>query len=469
MNPLLHALPFDPHGDSVNNRTTGELHDLNRQARSPFRIIVLEKGHFYKDDMVVREAAGRPLVPEVDYQVTALNKEATMLTGKTVCAVLVIINPKVKALISVDAQMVGGKYIAVDSAIGQMAEGVLNNTRSVWWKNIDGRPDAFKPNGHLHALWEIYGFDEWVAQLRRMVLAILQKSKNAYTVLDQDQTGEYATLQKALDLIHARFLAHLQNNQNPHRVTATQIGLEQLANYGTATEVEARAIGETITNKYMTPLRTAQHIESNFGLAMANHIADMANPHKLTYVQIQSLSSADIQALMGRLLGLHETAVATARLNGLTYSQLYTNSRSNLTTGYVTNQRFSLDRLGAGPRDRTYALRGDGIWWSLSTIFQMYAKKPSSVLYMVGVQSRPGVAEGLYEPPTLPEGVGMSDDYTIANIRAVYANEAAYPQGSIVIARSNDWQNNGTGNGGWYVTVYQVLFTAVRTAGGWVY
>lgn len=467
MNPLLHALPFDPHGDSVNNRTTGELHDLNRQARSPFRIIVLEKGHFYKEDMEVREAAGRVLIPEVDYQVTALNREATQLTGKTVCAVLVIINPKVKALISVDAQMVGGKYIAVDSAIGQMAEGVLNNTRSVWWKNIDGRPDAFTPNGHLHALWEIYGFDEWVAQLHRMVLAILQKSKSAYVVLDQDQAGEYATLQAALDKVHARFLAHLQNHQNPHKVTATQIGLEQLANYGVATQVEAEALGETITNKYMTPLRTAQHIQTNFVKALTDHVQDLNNPHKVNYIQIQSLSSADIVALMGQLLGLHETAVASARLNGLTYAQLYANSRANLQAGYVTNQRFSLDRLGGGPRDRTYALRGDGLWWSLSSIFALYAKKPASVLYMNGPQAQYGAWEGIGN--TLPEGYGSSEYTALANCQAIFADVNAYPVGSIVICRQNAWQNNGTGNGGFYVTVYGVLMCMVRGAGGWTF
>jgi hypothetical protein len=466
MNPLLHALPFDPHGDSVNNRVTSELHDLNRQARSPYRVIVLEKGHFYKKDLVVREATGRELVLDEDYQLTGMSGEAAHITGQIACSVIVIINPKVKALISVDAQMVGGKFIQVDTAIGQMAAGVINNTRSVWWKNIEGRPDAFTPNGHLHALWEIYGFDEWIAQLHRMVEAILLKSRLAYEGLNLDQTHEYELLQDALDKIHNRFLAHLNNRNNPHKVTATQIGLEQLANYGIATEAEARAIGETITNKYMTVLRTTQHIDSNFVRALNDHIANMNNPHKVTFTQLSTLSSLQIVALMGRLLGLHETAVATARLNGYLYSELYTISRQNLDTSYLAIQRMSLDRLGSGGRDRTYVLRGDNTWVSLQSIFAAYAKRPPSILYMSGIQARPGAVEGIDKG--LPEGYGDSSAFAMANINAIYGNVATYPVGTIVICRQNAYQNNGTGNGGFYTTPYGVLFTAVRTAGGWV-
>ena len=466
MNPLLHALPFDPHGDSVNNQVRREIHDLNRQSRSPYRVIVLEKGHFFKQGLVVSEATGRELVLDTDYQLTALSAEASHITGQIVCAVIVIINPKVKALISVDAQMVGGKFMAVDSAIGQMAEGVINNTRSVWWKNIEGKPDAFTPNGHLHALWEIYGFDEWIAQLHRMVVAILLKSKYAYDSLSADQTHEYELMQAALDKLQGRFLAHLDNHNNPHKVTATQIGLEQLANYGIATEVEARALGETITSKYMTVLRTYQHIESNFTITLNNHIADLYNPHKVTAVQLETLTSLQIVALMGRLLGLHETAVATARLNGLLYSQLYANSRANLDTGYLALQRMDLSRLGNGGRDRTWVLRGDGSWVGLQSLFAAYARKPPMILYMSGIQARPGATEGLDQG--LPEGYGDSSAFAMANINAIYSNVAAYPVGSIVICRQAAYQNNGTGNGGFQTTVYGVMFTATRTAGGWV-
>lgn len=465
MNPLLYALPFDPHGDSVNNRITGELHDLNRQARSPYRVIVLEKGHFYKKDLVVREATGRELVLDEDYQITGMSGEAAHITGQIACSVIVIINPKVKALISVDAQMVGGKFIQVDTAIGQMAAGVINNTRSVWWKNIEGRPDAFTPNGHLHALWEIYGFDEWIAQLHRMVEAILLKSRLAYASLDLDQTHQYELLQDALDKLHNRLLAHLNNRNNPHKVTATQIGLEQLANFGIATEAEARAIGETITNKYMTVLRTAQHIDSNFVRALNDHIASLNNPHKVTYTQLDTLSSLQIVALMGRLLGLHETAVATSRLNGRTYQELYYISRSNLDTSYLAQQRMSLDRFGLYGRDRSWALRGDGAWVTLQSVFDAYSLHPPSVLYMSGIQSRPGISEGLDQPT--PEGVTDSTALAMANINAIYSDIRAYGIGTVVICRQHVFQNNGTGNGGFYTTPYGLLFTAVRTPAGW--
>jgi hypothetical protein len=53
---------------------------------------------------------------------------------------------------------------------------------------------------------------------------------------------------------------HKADNANPHGVTKAQLGLGNVQNYGIATQAEAEA--GTANNKYMTPLRTKQLIDS---------------------------------------------------------------------------------------------------------------------------------------------------------------------------------------------------------------
>src|SRR5699024_4448279 len=55
--------------------------------------------------------------------------------------------------------------------------------------------------------------------------------------------------------------AHKADKTNPHSVTKSQVGLGNVLNYGVATKSQAEA--GTVSNRYMTPLRTKEAIESN--------------------------------------------------------------------------------------------------------------------------------------------------------------------------------------------------------------
>ena len=54
--------------------------------------------------------------------------------------------------------------------------------------------------------------------------------------------------------------AHANRTDNPHNTTAAQVGLGNVYNYGIATQAEAEA--GSVNTEYMTPLRTAQAINS---------------------------------------------------------------------------------------------------------------------------------------------------------------------------------------------------------------
>lgn len=68
-----------------------------------------------------------------------------------------------------------------------------------------------------------------------------------------------AVVEVALQDLEQEFQNHLNDSNNPHDVTKSQIGLSNVQNYGVATQSEAEA--GTSNVKYMTPLRTKQVVD----------------------------------------------------------------------------------------------------------------------------------------------------------------------------------------------------------------
>lgn len=82
---------------------------------------------------------------------------------------------------------------------------------------------------------------------------IVRLSSDGHLYLDSGSAWLQIILKADLD-------AHVGDTNNPHGVTKAQVGLGNVQNYGIATQAEAEA--GTVSNKYMTPLRTRQAIEA---------------------------------------------------------------------------------------------------------------------------------------------------------------------------------------------------------------
>jgi hypothetical protein len=78
--------------------------------------------------------------------------------------------------------------------------------------------------------------------------------------------------------------AHINNTSNPHQVTQAQVGLGLVQNYGVASTAQAQA--GTANNVYMTPALTAAAITSQIGNAFNAHITNYSNPHQTTAAQV---------------------------------------------------------------------------------------------------------------------------------------------------------------------------------------
>ncbi len=111
---------------------------------------------------------------------------------------------------------------------------------------------------------------------------------------------------------------HIADMSNPHNTTKGQVGLGNVDNYATATQVDAET--GTALNLFMTPLRTAQAIAALIGDALTAHINDSANPHAVSKTQVglanvQNYGTADNdQSVAGVASNLYMTPAGTKAL-----------------------------------------------------------------------------------------------------------------------------------------------------------
>lgn len=86
-----------------------------------------------------------------------------------------------------------------------------------------------------------------------LVFPTIEEMNNAITSATTNLGGQINTLSTNLS-------SHTGNRNNPHGVTASQVGLGSVQNYGIASQAEAQ--NGSVDNKYMTPLKTKQAVEA---------------------------------------------------------------------------------------------------------------------------------------------------------------------------------------------------------------
>lgn len=117
-------------------------------------------------------------------------------------------------------------------------------------------------------------------------------------------------VKQAVDTFAGALLnTHISNTNNPHGVTAAQVGLGAVANYGIATTAEAQA--GTSDSKYTTPLKVKQAIDTFAVAPLNSHTGNTNNPHGVTKSQV-GLSAV-------QNYGVAATADATAGTSNMVY------------------------------------------------------------------------------------------------------------------------------------------------------
>lgn len=102
------------------------------------------------------------------------------------------------------------------------------------------------------------------------------------------RNDKYVTPLRVRDMLESAALeplnAHRFDKTNPHQVTKAQVGLGSVDNYPTATKAEAE-LGDA-DNRFMTALRVKEAIAAQAGAGMAQHVASVSNPHNVTKAQV---------------------------------------------------------------------------------------------------------------------------------------------------------------------------------------
>ena len=114
--------------------------------------------------------------------------------------------------------------------------------------------------------------------------------------------------------VQTNLTSHTSNTSNPHSVTATQVGLGNVQNYGIAAVADATA--GTSNSLYMTPLLVATAINTIPSTPLTAHITNTSNPHNTTAAQVGAYTTAQIDSQMALKLNVTSQAADSALFNG---------------------------------------------------------------------------------------------------------------------------------------------------------
>lgn len=297
MTMLINKYPLDLTGKSPDNLILGEPHTLVENGQDGMRVFVPNYGAFYTESLVVRDETGTRLKPNVDYIATYLHEEATRRSGLEVCGVIVVINPNVASSVTIEYHVVGGEYAISTNSLEQVLQTLADDDRPVEWGAIIGKPSEYPAGGHLHALWELYGFEYLVVQLERIQNAVLTGDQAMFDEVRQYALTLFEEGKDYTDQLEGRFEDHLADYTNPHQVTKAQVGLGSVEDYPPATAAEA--VAGTATDRYMTPAVTDSLIANRAKNLNADNLTSGRLPDARFYGTYTGVTLLEAQTVAG--------------------------------------------------------------------------------------------------------------------------------------------------------------------------
>lgn len=272
--------PLDPTGVSPDNLIVGEQHTLVNRTVRAFAPLY---GAFFTESVILRDRSNNAVLTKgTQWRATELYEFPTGRWGKEICGIILVIDPSVSNDVEIQYQALGGEYSTnVDAIIQMFNEAMLD--RPVAWPDIFGKPDAFNPAAHFHDAGDIYGFEYVVNAIERLRQAVLTGDVASHEDILRYIDRQDNEIADSLSTANSALSAHTGNFSNPHQTTKSQVGLGSVENYPVASQAEA--VTGTANDRYMTPLRTKNAIDSVTAV-YAQHISRTDNPHSVTKAQV---------------------------------------------------------------------------------------------------------------------------------------------------------------------------------------
>ena len=304
MNPVLTKYPIDLTGRNSNNLVSGEEHLLLRYADVPYYVFALDHGGFYTQGLAVFDKDLNELVPNHDYIATYAYADASKRVGMEILGAIVILNQTLTESVYISAQMVGGDFAfsltELEDTLTYLR--TLGNTPPTWAGFVGVRPQWI--DGALERKrWELPGYQPFNIELESIAKALMAG--------DQEAMMNYRNNAKELHdafvgQFDDRLAQHLADVDDPHDVTAIQVGLGAVIDLPLADDAEV-ALG-TSNGHYVTPAHTKAMIQTLALGPLNTHKDRRDNPHGLTPAQAGTYNYAQVDALAATKLPVNGTA-----------------------------------------------------------------------------------------------------------------------------------------------------------------
>lgn len=250
----------DLHGTNPANLITNEVQTLQVPGAEDYYFIIPKAAPYFADSLKVFNAqTGTQYVENVDYLVGHYFIEAMNSIGRPICGSIRFMKRTIQGQVRLTYRTIGGQWGFSDTAIlAELSNRQLNPlTRS--WAQIDVLPALFPPLEHSQPVNSLIGSKQIIISLDNLAAVIEAQAEGASQ-------------------------SHLTDFNNPHRVTAVQLQLGNVPNYGMATDTEARA--GIRTDALMSPRGVFLQITDKAIAPLNAHINATGNVHRLVAADI---------------------------------------------------------------------------------------------------------------------------------------------------------------------------------------
>jgi hypothetical protein len=256
--------PFDPTGSNPLSRVTNEQHVLTSLNNTELhQTVIPSAAPFFTENVIISftnpDTSIRVLTEGVDYYFTHIFISAGKATAKPIAGSITFLDNDITGVLRLTYQTIGGVWNIDDNEIASILANLIKNPRTTAWEQITDLPFQFPVIDHEWNLSDMVGATEIVEGINDIRDAVLAGNAGGIT-------------------------AHVNNTENPHATTKSQVGLGSVENYPVATQSQAQ-VGTNNTT-YMTPLRVVQAITEFGGGNLATHVLRTDNPHEVTKAQV---------------------------------------------------------------------------------------------------------------------------------------------------------------------------------------
>lgn len=204
--------PEDLNGTLPSNLITNETQTLQAPGPNDYYFIIPHAAPFFVSSLkVVLTSTNKALVEGDDYQVGHLFVEAMESTGRPIAGSIRFMKPTIVGQVKLTYRTIGGPWGYSDQAILRELSNKQLNPLTRSWGDIDTLPYAFPPLPH---------------------------DQRIDTLVGSEKINE--TLNKIADILEATAegtsKSHIDDRNNPHLVTKTQVGLGNVPNFLMATD-----------------------------------------------------------------------------------------------------------------------------------------------------------------------------------------------------------------------------------------